>query len=222
MAPISMRVRAQPHQVAVEPRQLRQHHPHPLRLRRNLQPQQLFHRQAVAQVVRERRQVIHAVGQRHALLVRLDFEFLLDAGVQISRCPAAHLTTVSPSSSSSSRSTPCVDGCCGPMFRTMRRGRLRLLPRLPVTPGTARCRSCLNPRPRDRIILAQRVSFPIVRHHDAAQVGMPENWMPNRSNTSRSYQLAPRHTPVTDSITGSSPRTRHFSRTAALRSTECR
>src|SRR5215208_7547329 len=25
-----------------------------------------------------------------------------------------HLTTISPSRTSSSRSTPCVDGCCGP------------------------------------------------------------------------------------------------------------
>src|SRR5437763_1798830 len=29
------------------------------------------------------------------------------------------LTTVSPSSSSTTRSTPCVDGCCGPMLRVM-------------------------------------------------------------------------------------------------------
>ena len=76
-------VRAQPHQVAVEARQLGQHHAHPLRLRRNLQPQQLLHRQAVAQVVRERRQVVDAVGQRDRLLVGLDLEFLLDAGVQV-------------------------------------------------------------------------------------------------------------------------------------------
>ena len=76
-------VRAQPHQVAVEARQLGQHHAHPLRLRRNLQPEQLLHRQAVAQIVRERRQVIDAVGQRDRLLVGLDLEFLLDAGVQI-------------------------------------------------------------------------------------------------------------------------------------------
>ena len=30
------------------------------------------------------------------------------------------LVTVSPSSSSTRRSTPCVDGCCGPMLMTMR------------------------------------------------------------------------------------------------------
>src|SRR5882762_7558729 len=28
-------------------------------------------------------------------------------------------TTVSPSSSSKMRSTPCVEGCCGPMLRTI-------------------------------------------------------------------------------------------------------
>src|ERR1700687_6237258 len=29
------------------------------------------------------------------------------------------LTTFSPSSSSTTRRTPCVEGCCGPMLRTM-------------------------------------------------------------------------------------------------------
>src|SRR5260221_12863911 len=28
-----------------------------------------------------------------------------------------HCTTVSPSSTSTRRNTPCVDGCCGPIFR---------------------------------------------------------------------------------------------------------
>ena len=75
-------MRAQPYKMAVEPRQLRQHDAHPLRLRRDFQTEQLFHRQAIAQVVGERRQVVHAVGESHRLLVGLDFEFLLDAGVQ--------------------------------------------------------------------------------------------------------------------------------------------
>ncbi len=76
-------VRAQPDQVAVEARQLRQHHPHPLRLRRNLQAEQFLYRQAPAQVIRQRRQVIHPVGERDRLLIELDFEFLFDAGVQV-------------------------------------------------------------------------------------------------------------------------------------------
>ena len=40
--------------------------------------------------------------------------------------------------------------------------------------------------------------------------------MPNRSNTSRSYQSAERHTEVTESISGCSPRSRHFSRSRWL------
>ena len=46
-------------------------------------PQQLLDRQAVAEIVRKRRQIIDAIGQRDALLLGLDLEFLLDAGVQI-------------------------------------------------------------------------------------------------------------------------------------------
>ncbi len=49
----------------------------------NLQPEQFLHRQAVAQVVGKRRQVIHAVGEGDRLLVVLDLELLLDAGVQV-------------------------------------------------------------------------------------------------------------------------------------------
>ncbi len=76
-------VRAQPHQMAVQAREFRQHHARPLRERRNFEAQQLFRRQAVHQVVRKRRQVVDAVRQRHALLIGLDLEFLFDAGMQI-------------------------------------------------------------------------------------------------------------------------------------------
>ena len=76
------RVRTQPHQMAVETRQFGEHDAHPLGLRRDLQLQQLFHRQAPAQIHGERRQVIHAVRQGDRLLIGLDFEFLFDAGMQ--------------------------------------------------------------------------------------------------------------------------------------------
>ena len=56
-------VRAQPDQVAVQARELGQHHAHPLRLRRNFEAEQLLHRQAIAQVIRKRREVIDAVGR---------------------------------------------------------------------------------------------------------------------------------------------------------------
>ena len=68
--------------MAVETSQFGEHHAHPLGLRRDLQFEQFLHRQAPAQVHGKRRQVIHPVGQGDRLLVCLDFEFLLDAGVQ--------------------------------------------------------------------------------------------------------------------------------------------
>src|SRR5581483_1993810 len=46
--------------------------------------------------------------------------------------------------------------------------------------------------------------------------------MPNRSNTSRSYQLAVRQTPVTESISGCDSCIQHFSRSRRLRVSECR
>ena len=44
-------VRAQPHQMRVDARQFIHQHPQPLRLRRNLQAQQLLHRQHIAEIV---------------------------------------------------------------------------------------------------------------------------------------------------------------------------
>ena len=42
--------------------------------------------------------------------------------------PRRHSVTVSPSSSRISRSTPCVDGCCGPMLTTTRSSASRSIP----------------------------------------------------------------------------------------------
>ena len=46
--------------------------------------------------------------------------------------------------------------------------------------------------------------------------------MPNRSNVSRSYQLAERHTPVSESISGFAPGSLHFTRNRTLRDSESR
>src|SRR5262245_47379967 len=88
--------------------------------------------------------------------------------------------TISPSSSSTRRSTPCVLGCCGPMLTVIvsvrisatrqsillhvcpelgfghleRFGRLRRLPDL------------------DRIVLPKRIAVPILGHQQAARIGM--------------------------------------------------
>src|SRR6185503_15194395 len=85
---------------------------------------------------------------------------------------------VSPSSSSSRRSTPCVEGCCGPMFSVMRRARVSTSgdsaggPAVTVTPGMSPSLMRSNSGTRYRIVLAQRMPFPILRQHDASELGM--------------------------------------------------
>src|SRR5436309_9019131 len=93
----------------------------------------------------------------------------------------------SPSARTTKRSTPCVEGCCGPMLRVM-----SSVERPPSACG--RCTSTSNParpigslrrlqqaltRGRDAVVLlgldevlAQRVSRPVLRHEDAAEVGV--------------------------------------------------
>src|SRR5438270_8743690 len=74
-------------------------------------------------------------------------------------------TMVSPSISSSRRNTPCVEGCCGPMFRIM------VLSSVGSSTGLA-FKWPILPIALHRIILAQRMAFPVFRHHDAAEVRM--------------------------------------------------
>ncbi len=76
-------VRAQPDQVRVQPHQLVEEHAQPLRLLRNLQPQQLLDGQRVGRVVGHRGEVVDAIRQRDYLLVELRLAGLLDAGVQV-------------------------------------------------------------------------------------------------------------------------------------------
>src|ERR1700692_704498 len=82
------------------------------------------------------------------------------------------LTIFSPSSSRRIRNTPCVDGCCGPMLRTMVCSR----PVAVCTVVMAQVGSSPNyksARALHGIILAERVAFPIFREQQAAQVGVP-------------------------------------------------
>src|SRR6266516_4548720 len=77
-------------------------------------------------------------------------------------------TTVSPSISSSTRSTPWVDGCCGPMFRIMVRS----------CPGSStgvgfRWAIFYLAIALHGVIFAQRVTLPILGHQNAAQIRMP-------------------------------------------------
>src|ERR1700736_3688436 len=78
-------------------------------------------------------------------------------------------TTVSPSISSMTRSTPWVDGCCGPMFRIM----VRSCPGSSTGVGV-RCDIVISVSAvaLHGIILAQRVAFPVLGHQKAPQIRM--------------------------------------------------
>src|ERR671931_416164 len=78
-----------------------------------------------------------------------------------------HWTTTSPSSTSSSRSTPCVDGCCGPML-TVNSSRCSL--RVSVAAIHVSGDGEVDRLGAERLGPAQRVALPVVGQHDAAQV----------------------------------------------------
>src|SRR5438046_10453584 len=92
----------------------------------------------------------------------------------------------SPSARTTKRSTPCVEGCWGPMLRVM-----SSVARPPSR--VSRCTSTSNParpisasrlqqalpRGRDAVVLlgrdavlAQRMPRPVLRHEDAAEIGV--------------------------------------------------
>src|SRR6185295_4503884 len=88
----------------------------------------------------------------------------------------------SPSARTTKRSTPCVEGCCGPMLRVMSsvaspsRCTSTSKPASPIVPSGfqqafPRCRDAVVLLRLDEV-LAQRVSRPVFRHEDAAEVGM--------------------------------------------------
>src|SRR5436190_19630020 len=88
------------------------------------------------------------------------------------------LITISPSSTSSRRRTPCVDGCCGPIEIVICVSSGRSM--------TSNCGGILATDDTDKLrllqtiwliasqrkILAQRVALPVVRQQDAAQIGV--------------------------------------------------
>jgi hypothetical protein len=79
------RVRAEPDEVAGDPRELRHDDAHVHRPLgdRVLDAEQLLHRLHVGQVVRRRRQVVHAIRVRHVLVILVDLRELLRAAVQV-------------------------------------------------------------------------------------------------------------------------------------------
>src|SRR5215472_1488093 len=97
--------------------------------------------------------------------------------------------TRSPSSLSFTRSTPCVDGCCGPMFRTSSSAPksvcgfspapVMVLLAMPVTAWSSlpafNAQVLLYPADillDDVVVLAERIALPLVGQKDARQIGM--------------------------------------------------
>ena len=76
-------MRPEPHQVAGDPLQLRHHDPDRLSAGRDLEPEQLLHREGEREAVAHPRQVIHPVGDGDRLLVHLVLDRLLHPGVEV-------------------------------------------------------------------------------------------------------------------------------------------
>ncbi len=77
------RVRSEPDQMRSDARQFRQQNAGIFRARRRLDLEQLFHREAVAQIIGERREVIQPVGDRDGLRIGQRFAAFFDSGVQV-------------------------------------------------------------------------------------------------------------------------------------------
>src|SRR6185437_1077355 len=80
------------------------------------------------------------------------------------------LRTISPSSSRITRRTPCVDGCCGPMLRTIGwagpTGISRVVVFIIQALSASLAETC------NGIIFSEGVSLPFIRHQNAAKIGM--------------------------------------------------
>src|ERR1700677_847759 len=96
----------------------------------------------------------------------------------------AESTTRSPSSFSFTRSTPWVEGCCGPIFKIISSAPSTVVLTFvsSVVRGSLICLlSALNPQILANpirillqyvVILAQRISLPFIRHQNASQLRM--------------------------------------------------
>src|SRR5579862_7864550 len=84
------------------------------------------------------------------------------------RYPITHSVpfTFSPSSFRITRSTPCVEGCCGPMLRTSSVESRKVVSGIRELLAAFDAQVLLYPfviLPQNRIILAQRISLPLLR-----------------------------------------------------------
>src|SRR4051794_12038193 len=93
--------------------------------------------------------------------------------------------TFSPSSFKMTRSTPWVDGCCGPMFRTSSLASRKDCVAMRSMPAFDTY-VFLNPAVvhlGNAIVFPQRMSVPIFGHQNSAKVGMVFEFNPEHIET---------------------------------------
>src|SRR5271169_703729 len=82
-------------------------------------------------------------------------------------------STFSPSSFKITRSTPCVDGCCGPMLRTNSVESRKVWSGIPASLAAFNTQVFLHPflvLLNNPVVLAQRMPLPFLRQQNALHV----------------------------------------------------
>jgi hypothetical protein len=102
-------------EVIADARELTQDHPVVLAALGHRDAQHLLDREREAHVVEHGRHVVEAVDVREALRPRASLAHLLEAAVQVADLHVGR-EDVSPDSSSTMRTVPCMAGCDGPML----------------------------------------------------------------------------------------------------------
>src|ERR1035437_3574080 len=90
-------------------------------------------------------------------------------------------STFSPSSLRMTRSTPWVEGCCGPMLRTNSVESRKVESGIPRSLAAFDSQVFLHPALvllENSVIFAQRVALPLVGQQDAPHVGVPREFDP--------------------------------------------
>src|SRR5215471_18565681 len=90
-------------------------------------------------------------------------------------------STFSPSSFRITRSTPCVDGCCGPMLRTSSVESRKVASAIPRSLPAWDSQILLHPPIvllQNSVVLAQRESLPFIGHQDSPHVRVPGEFDP--------------------------------------------
>src|SRR5258708_15433375 len=87
--------------------------------------------------------------------------------------------TFSPSSLRMTRSTPCVEGCCGPMLRTNSVESRKVESGIPKSLAAFDSQVFLHPALvllENSVVFAQREALPLVGQQDAPHVGVPREF----------------------------------------------